>query len=654
MVEKLQNTSMDLLKYLNKTYDKRVKFWMEFIGNSQLRLFGKVHLIKENSCEIINPQIIDNKKHLAPLKFPFGINYKVIVGTLPVKKELIEKKIIPGDYVFFNLELYGGKKEIETNLIKIKRDTVAKAELVDGYFVDLLDVYPGEQTNLDDFAVDRKERIAYLTGNNKPFFNKLIQYDIEEKKKELAHTANLIGVNHKKISDLKDHYERKEADLMHQLKSDQKRIKVALQDEIDELEKVKNKLATFKLLTTRSKSQSVNLQEKLKINFDHPLEMLEYIKNYMLTDDEKPLYYDTHTLLQFYTGLQTDQLVVLAGNPGTGKTSLIEGFSKAVDAELRIIPVQPNWMDKSDLLGFLNPIEKTYVSTPFLDAILEAKNNPLKLYFICLDEMNLAHIEYYFAEFLSKLQTDRKIQLYSENIKLEIEEELSERYFYFQEKVSDMSLEAYLAAEGQNDVDNYFQMKKQFHFIQTYQPVIEIPENIRFIGTINKDETTKDLSPKVVDRSFLIKIDSVNEIEMEKARENILQRNTPRKQVNISIEDFRVVNGEKNEREKKKFHTIKEQLRQFDLHLTNRFDRAVNQLIGSGVLESNDLIDIVSASLILPKINTDSYDTDLDLLIPILEAFINDKTKRSFSVLNEMKIYDSGSSNKLSALTYWR
>ncbi|SHL25393.1 AAA domain (dynein-related subfamily) [Bacillus sp. bc15] len=654
MVEQLQREQMNLLDYLEKPYEERSKFWEQFVGNSDLRLFGKVHSIKENNCEIINPRIIDNNKHLSPLKFPFGLNYKTILGTLPVTKELIDKKIVHGDYVFFNLDLYGGKRETEPHLIKIKKDTVMKAELVDGYLANLLDAYPEERPILNDCAVDTKKKIAYLTKNNKHFFNKLIEYDIQEKRKVLAYTEDLITAHQGEISILKEDYERIEEDLKQQLQLEQQRMKATLQQEIDEMEEIRNNLEIFRLFTEKGKSKSVISREKTKRKFDHPLEMIEHVKNYLLTDDEKPLYFDTQTLLQFYTGLRTDQLVVLAGRPGTGKTSLVEGFSKAVDAELRIIPVQPNWMDKSDLLGFLNPIEKTYVSTPFLDAILEAKNNPSKLYFICLDEMNLAHIEYYFAEFLSKLQTDRKIQLYSENIKLEIEEELSERYVYFQEKIADMSLEDFLASQGQNDINNYFQMKKQFHFIHTYQSVLEISENVRFIGTINKDETTKDLSPKVVDRSFLMKIDPVNEIEMEKAVENVLNLNIPREQVDISTEDFRVENGKKNEREKKKFHTMKEQLRQFDLHLTNRFDRAVNQMIGAGVLESADLIDIVSTSLILPKINTDSYDTDLDQLMLILQSFINESTKRSYYVLNEMKIFDSGSSNKLSAITYWR
>ena len=132
---------------------------------------------------------------------------------------------------------------------------------------------------------------------------------------------------------------------------------------------------------------------------------INYIKKYLGVNYQKNLYYSEEILEQFYGALCTNQLLILSGSPGTGKTSLVEGFSEAIGSNLKIIAVQPNWTDNQDLLGFYNPIEKTYVSTPFLDAIIEAKENPEKLYIICLDEMNLAQVEFYFSEFLSKLQS---------------------------------------------------------------------------------------------------------------------------------------------------------------------------------------------------------------------------------------------------------
>ena len=162
---------------------------------------------------------------------------------------------------------------------------------------------------------------------------------------------------------------------------------------------------------------------------------IEYIKNYLAFREDKKLYYSEEILEQFYAGLCTNQLIVLSGQPGTGKTSLVEGFCNAISAKLTIISVQPNWTDNQDLLGFFNPIEGTYISTTFLDAIIEAENNPEQLHIICLDEMNLAHVEYYFSEFLSKLQSeDKKITLYSEYLYNEARSEVLEKIEFLIEK----------------------------------------------------------------------------------------------------------------------------------------------------------------------------------------------------------------------------
>ena len=162
---------------------------------------------------------------------------------------------------------------------------------------------------------------------------------------------------------------------------------------------------------------------------------IEYIKNYLAFREDKKLYYSEEILEQFYAGLCTNQLIVLSGQPGTGKTSLVEGFCNAISAKLTIISVPPNWTDNQDLLGFFNPIEGTYISTTFLDAIIEAENNPEQLHIICLDEMNLAHVEYYFSEFLSKLQSeDKKITLYSEYLYNEARSEVLEKIEFLIEK----------------------------------------------------------------------------------------------------------------------------------------------------------------------------------------------------------------------------
>src|SRR5690606_26805898 len=116
--------------------------------------------------------------------------------------------------------------------------------------------------------------------------------------------------------------------------------------------------------------------------------------------------------------VQTNDLIILTGESGAGKTNLVKSFADAVGGVSKIIPVKPNWTSSEDLLGYYNPLEKKYLSTPFLDTLIEASRNPDVPYFICLDEMNLARVEYYFADFLSLLEERGSlpvIELYSDD-----------------------------------------------------------------------------------------------------------------------------------------------------------------------------------------------------------------------------------------------
>ena len=181
--------------------------------------------------------------------------------------------------------------------------------------------------------------------------------------------------------------------------------------------------------------------------------------------------YPDYIVRSMLLGVRSQQLIILCGEPGSGKTSFAKAFSKVVGyKEAAIIPVQSNWMDSSDLLGYYNPQSEKYVPTQFLEELIECNKlalmNKNKLFFICLDEMNLSHIEYYFADFLSALQNDRKIRLYDKNSMI----------------------------------------------LERFPAILEIAENIHFIGTINIDDTTKNLSPKVVDRSFFIRIENNDRI----------------------------------------------------------------------------------------------------------------------------------------------
>lgn len=202
------------------------------------------------------------------------------------------------------------------------------------------------------------------------------------------------------------------------------------------------------------------------------------------------VYYD-NLLIPFMSALATNQIITLFGKPGTGKTTFVKKMAKALGAKCTVISVQNNWTDSSDLLGYYNPVDDKLTSTKFLEALIDAKIdydnhsklNDSKLHIICLDEMNLARVEYYFAEFLSSLQledSDRWIEVLPAYKEKEIEK---------------------LKVKSEHDPKE----KKTIEQLGRYSRFCLSP-NVRFVGTINSDDTTNTLSPKVIDRSFFIEL----------------------------------------------------------------------------------------------------------------------------------------------------
>lgn len=233
-------------------------------------------------------------------------------------------------------------------------------------------------------------------------------------------------------------------------------------------------------------------------------------------------------LRDFLALMRTNDLVILAGDSGSGKTSLVRAVAEAIGGRCTVIPVKPNWTGPEDLLGYYNPIERSYQATPFLQALQAAAREPDVPHFICLDEMNLARVEHYFADFLSLLEardTSPTIALYTSDeehhvvvensLFLSIEEEARQRSGMddgatFIDVLKNQQANALLHQLGgfqdaESVLLHHGRLRRSMSALLRTPNSIRFPSNVRIIGAINIDETTHYLSPKVLDRVHVLR-----------------------------------------------------------------------------------------------------------------------------------------------------
>lgn len=213
---------------------------------------------------------------------------------------------------------------------------------------------------------------------------------------------------------------------------------------------------------------------------------------------------DNSSYLPYLTALRTKPFMLLAGISGTGKSRIVREMAKAcwaADEEdygkncprnFCMVQVKPNWHDSSDLIGYVSRINgEKYVVGPFLRFIAKAIKDPKRPYFLCLDEMNLAPVEQYFAEYLSVIES-RKLQDGHIETDPIVPFENTEAYGSLIDQLfdSDEERKAYKTEEGGKR--------------------LTIPENLFVVGTVNMDETTFSFSRKVLDRAMTIEMNEVD------------------------------------------------------------------------------------------------------------------------------------------------
>ncbi|MCX6360639.1 MAG: AAA family ATPase [Armatimonadetes bacterium] len=240
------------------------------------------------------------------------------------------------------------------------------------------------------------------------------------------------------------------------------------------------------------------------------------------------IHYPRSLLDDFLTLMRTHDIVLLAGQPGSGKTELARSFADAIGGVSHIIPVKPNWTSPDDLMGFFNPMHGSYVTTPFLDALLNARSDQGRLHLICLDEMNLARIEYYFADFLSAFEERHqlaRVPLYASDEERRARQEFGEvARLLCADLCTEQATQSWDGVEQctavrdalwatvglRSDAGGY-DARRRLRCLAASIVVpstLEIPPNVRIIGTLNVDETGHYLSPKVLDRVHVLRVPS--------------------------------------------------------------------------------------------------------------------------------------------------
>ena len=210
--------------------------------------------------------------------------------------------------------------------------------------------------------------------------------------------------------------------------------------------------------------------------YDNEISLQEFTEGFrMFAASQMGLYYTPEIVRRFVAGMAASKLLILEGISGTGKTSLPYSFSRYMDNPATIISVQPSFRDRSELLGYFNEFSKKFNETEFLRALYEANYNQTPT-LIVLDEMNLARIEYYFAEMLSVLEMPSK-----------------------DEWILDLVPTAWKG-------DPYKMDNGKIH----------VADSTWFIGTANNDDSTFTITDKVYDRAMPIELNErADEFECE-------------------------------------------------------------------------------------------------------------------------------------------
>ena len=316
-----------------------------------------------------------------------------------------------------------------------------------------------------------------------------------------------------------------------------------------------------------------------------PADIINKVENYIKNQGYN---YTYNQLSNLYLSLKTKPFTILAGISGTGKSKIIRLLADSINADYTLISVRPDWNDATDLIGYKN-LDDKFIKGQLTKTILKAQQNKNKPHLICLDEMNLARVEYYLSDYLSIIESRKKV--------------------------------------GQDIItDNIVEYQENNETIK-----LHIPDNLYLIGTVNMDDTTFQFSRKVLDRANTIEFSDVDldnlffetneEVESLNVSNDFL-KTTYLKTMDIE-EEYREYAKEVNKKIIEINEILKKSQKQFAYRVRDEILFYMIENKKANLLDEDTAFDYQIMQKILPAINGSEqsvYQVLIDLLNFILET----------------------------------